>query len=504
MNPIRIPLAAACTVLLAACSSLPECFPLPGSSQVNPDTRLVLTFSEAPRTGSSGFIRIFDAETGEAVDSLDLSIPAGPSESRTYGPECDYAEIPYDYSRSFIPTNRNTLPGTPSGTAEPTPRDMQLTIIGGFTDGFHFHPVLIRGNSAIIQPHNNMLEYGHSYYVTIDDGAIICGDFRGIEAGEWEFTTKTRGPADTRRLQVNCDGSADFCTVQGALDAVPDFCPDTTWIMVAPGDYEEIVYARNKTNVVIRGAGMDKTHVHYANNEVFNPHPVNVKTNEWPGTFPSRRAAFALDNCSDICLEDISIATDLKGQAEGLLLNGERIALHRVRITGSGDALQANGTVYMEDSEVIGDGDTILGRGSLFAWRCRFYNHGGPFSWVRNVKPAHGDIFVECHFEGLPDVPADFGRTKTNHGTDYPDAEFVAIDCTTRHFIPEGWSEIGCRSARMFEFRTRDADSGELVDVSARHPWSRQLDEVKDASLIASYRDPAFVLDGWNPKKGRQ
>lgn len=57
--------------------------------------------------------------------------------------------------------------------------------------------------------------------------------------------------------------------------------------------------------------------------------------------------------------EDITIATDLKGQAEGLLLNGERIALYRVHIIGSGDALQANGTIYMESCELDGGGDTI-------------------------------------------------------------------------------------------------------------------------------------------------
>ncbi len=134
------------------------------------------------------------------------------------------------------------------------------------------------------------MEYGRSYYVTIDDGAIVCGGLRSttaLKTGEWSFSTKADGPADPRHLSVNCDGSGDFSTVQGALDAVPDFCGDTTWISVAPGDYEEIVYARNKTNVVIRGAGPDRTHVHYANNEVFNPHPINVKTNERPGTFPS-------------------------------------------------------------------------------------------------------------------------------------------------------------------------------------------------------------------------
>ena len=488
--------------LLAACAQDPvSYFPARKAEGVNPDTHLVLTFPEPPVRGEAGFIRIFDARSGECVDSLDLSLPDGLTQSRQYGPECDYTPVPYDYSREVVATNKNTLPGTPSGVAEPTPRDMQLTIIGGFTDGFRFHPVIIHDNTATIYLHNNLLEYGHDYYVTIDPGAIVCGEFQGVKKGAWMFSTKAAGPADPRHLSVAADGRADFSTVQGALDAVPDFCSDTTWITVAPGDYEELVYARNKSCVVIRGAGMDATKVHYPNNEVFNPHPLRVKTNEWPGTFPSRRAAFALDNCHDIILEDICIATDLFGQAEGLLLNGERIAMYRVRIIGSGDALQANGTVYMQDSELIGDGDTILGRGSLFALHSKFYNHGGPFSWVRNVKPAHGDVFVECHFEGLPDRPADYGRTNTNHGTAYPDAEFVVIDCTTRHFNPQGWSAIGEKSSTMLEFNTRDADTGQPVDVSKRHKYSRQLDARKDAALIAKYRDPAFVLNGWNPKR---
>jgi len=476
--------------------------PSKGSKNINPDTHLCITFPGTPTVGTSGMIRIYDAATGKVADSLDMSLPAGLTESRTYPPECDYTKVPYDYSREEVATNKNTLPGTPSGTAEATPRDMQLTIIGGFTDGFRFHPVLVRGNTAVIYPHNNMLEYGKSYYVTIDEGVISYEDFKGIRGKEWKFTTKASAPSPGQRhLRVACDGSGDFNTVQGALDAVPDFCSDTTYIDIEEGDYEEIVYARNKRNVVISGAGKDKTHVHYANNEVFNPHPVLVKTNEWRGTFPSRRAAFALDNCSDIVLRDISIATDLKGQAEGLLLNGERIALYNVKISGSGDALQANGTIYMEQCEVEGDADTILGRGSLFAYKSSFINHGGPLSWVRNVKPDHGDVFVECHFEGKGDRPADFGRTGNNHGRSYPDAEFVVINCTTRNFNPSGWSEIGCKSATMLEFGTRDADSGAPVNLKERHPYARVLDENKDAALITSYSSPEFVLKGWNPRK---
>ena len=492
------------SVILAGCAQSPSdvsLFPANKAKKVNIDTHLVLTFKEAPTVGTSGFIRVFDAATGEAVDSLDLSLPAGLTQSRTYGDECDYIKTPYDYSREFMATNRNTVPGTPSGGAEPTPRDMQLNIIGGFTDGFRFHPVIVHDNTATIYLHNNMLEYGHRYSVTIDEGAIVAEGFKGISKGEWTFSTKASGPKDIHHLSVDCSGKADFSTVQGALDAIADFDQDTTWVNVAAGDYEEIVYARNKSYVVLTGAGMDETKVHYANNEVFNPHPLLLKTNEKFGTFPSRRAAFALDNCADIIIEGMTIATDLYGQAEGLLLNGERIAMYDVRIIGSGDALQANGTVYMEDSEIDGGGDTILGRGSLFAYHCKFINDGGPFSWIRNFKPAHGDVFVECHFEGKEGRQADFGRSGNNHGQIYPDAEFVVINCTTRNFNPLGWSAIGMPTNNMLEFATRDADSGQLVDVSQRHAFSRQLDAVADAAIIANYSNPAFVLNGWLPER---
>ena len=507
MKPINI--IPALLLLAASCSPKSpagaEVFPLSGAKGVNPDTHLVLTFASAPTVGESGYICIYDAESGELVDQLDLSIPAGPTESRTYGPECDYTAVPYDYARTEMPTNRNTVPGTPSGTAEPTPPEYQLTIIGGFTDAFHFHPVIVHGNVATVYPHNNMLEYGHKYFVTIDDGALVCEGFSGVAEGEWTFSTKKSGPSDPFNLTVASDGSGDFNTVQGALDFIPDFCGTLTTVTVAPGDYEEIVYARNKTNVRIVGAGMDETRVHYANNEVFNPHPLLVKTNEWPGTFPSRRAAFDLDNCSDITIEDMTIATDLYGQAEGILLNGERIALYGVHVIGSGDAIQANGTVYLESCELDGGGDTFLGRGTVFGYRCNFRNDGGPFSWVRNTAGHHGDVFVECTFSGKEGRLADFGRTGNseieakNSARPYPDAEFVVIDCKTKYFNPAGWGVIAQPTQTMLEYNTRDLDSGDPVDVSGRNPRSRQLDAIKDAALIESYRDAAWVLGGWKP-----
>ena len=54
-------------------------FPADKATGVNPDTHLVLTFPSAPTLGKSGQIRIYEAATNKLVDTLDLSIPAGPT-----------------------------------------------------------------------------------------------------------------------------------------------------------------------------------------------------------------------------------------------------------------------------------------------------------------------------------------------------------------------------------------------------------------------------------------
>lgn len=479
-------------------ASVKSVFPANGDTSVCPDTRLVLTFHQAPRLGTSGMIRIFDDLTDEPIDSLDLSIPAGPTEPRTYGPECDYAKEPYNYGRAFMPTNRNTRPGTPSGTAEPTPPDYQLNIIGGFTDAFHFYPVILRDSVATIYLHNNVLDYNRQYRVTIDAECFECDD-APFTGAKWHFRTRPEVPKGYV-LRVDASGQGDFCTVQGALDHVPDFSQNDYFISIAPGDYEELVYARNKTHVHLQGSGMELTRIHYANCEVFNPHPLTVKTNEWPGTFPSRRAAFMLDNCADMSLQDMTIATDMRGQAEGLLLNGERLLLRAVHIIGSGDALQANGTIYMEECEMDGGGDTFLGRGSLFAYRCKLRNDGGPFTWIRNTEGVHGDVFVECDFSTFNGRPVDLGRAPNNGKQSYPFAEQVLINCRVENCIPEGWSAIGCKTAFFAEYGTLDLSTGAPADLTKRHPYAHQLREGKDDELIKNYQNPAFVLRGWNPR----
>lgn len=475
--------------------------PANGAANVNPDTHLVLRFAGPPHIGNAGTIRIYDAADDRLVDELDMSVPAGPTE-RASGPYPPYLATPYDYGGPRR-TNADTKPGTPSAPGvEPAAGRYQLTIIGGFTDGFHFHPVIVHGNAATIYPHHDLLRYGTTYYVQIDPGVLTVADgsFQGV-AGKrgWRFATKAHGPAaDARRVTVAADGSGDFDTVQGALDFVPDDHASRVTIFVKNGDYEEIVYARNKHDITLRGASRDGVRIHYANNEVFNPHPPNVGTNELPGTFPSRRAAFALDHVHDVALVNLTIATTLGGQAEGLLLNGERDIVKDVTILGAGDALQTNGSAYFENIRLTGTGDTILGRGPAYFRHCEIESRGA-FMWIRNPQANHGNVFDHCTFRATGGATV-LARLPENKGRNYPYAEAVLLDATLEGIAPAGWGPIDGDTShvRFLEFASRDAN-GKPVDVSARHPASRQLDKDRDAATIARYRDPAWVLGGWRP-----
>lgn len=496
-------MAALFCVVAATPSAAQVLFPADGATMVNPDVQLKLTFPEQPTIGKSGKIRVYDAADGRLVDMLDMSIPAGPT--RPVDPAIrakDYLKFPYPYERTSRPTNRDTKPGTGSAGAMPTSAtDYQLTIIGGFTDGFHFYPVIVNEETATIQLHHDLLEYGKTYYVQIDPDVLSAPGFAGIDGKKWTFSTKPKSKVPktgATTISVSGDGNGDFNTVQGALDSIPDYSKKRVTVRVKNGLYQEIVYIRNKTNVTIFGESQEKTIVRYANNEVFNPHPANIRTNPEKGTFPSRRAAVTIDNCDDVNVVNMTLETTAPGQSEGLLIMGERNILSRVTVIGFGDALQANGRIYMVDSTIIGTGDTILGRGTLFCERCTIKSTA-VLMWPRNGKGVHGNVFKDSRFIGTR-TPTTIARSPKNGDFEYPYAEVVLLNTELTNFTPEGWGDADKGgNVRFWEFNSRNPD-GTLVDVSKRVPWSRQLDKIKDAKLIADYSRPEFVLAGWKPK----
>lgn len=475
------------------------CFPANNATRVSPDTHLVLTFSGPPTLGKFGQIRIYDAAGHHLVDTLDLSIPAGPDPSRRIAaPSAGMTVLD-----PAIPTS----PTTTTPAVRTTPGDLhnyQLTTIGGLAD-FHFYPVIIHGNVATIYPHNNVLRYNHKYIVRIDSGVftLATGIFAGFPTDHaWRFATGRAPPrADTARVVVAADGSGDFNTVQGAVDFVPDIPSKRVTIFIKNGTYEEIVFFSKKANLTFRGEDREKVQVGYGNNSAFNP----------PQPGPNRRCAFSAYDSTGIEFINFTVKNSFFGQAEGLLISGSRNIVSHMDIKGSGDALNLRGSVYLTDSTIIGDGDTVLGVGPAFFHRCEIQSVG-PFMWIRNTEANHGNVFVDCTFTAIdrplplnrPAAPVRpssvLARLPNNHGLNYPYAEAVLIDCRLKGIPPVGWGPIDDDTShiRFWEFHSTGAD-GHPIDVTQRHPVSRQLTEPRDAQTIANYSDPAFVLGGWIP-----
>ncbi len=479
----------------------PGRYPAHHARNINVDTRLMLSFTSAPMPGNAGKIKVYDAATQQLVDEIDMSIPPGPKNTRTLFP---YDQIKYP----GIPDTMYTVkyPDT-SGKHR-----YQLNYIGGNTaaDAFHFYPIIIKGNTAIICLHNNKLAYNKTYYVEIDAGVLwVAGKpFAGIKGKkEWLFSTKKKGPAaSANRLTVNADGSADFSTVQGAIDHIPEHNKARKNIFIKKGLYDEIVYFRNKHNIHFVGESREETMIGYANNGVFNTRLMSVDP-ALSGGSHSLRAVFTVHNANGIHISNLTLRSlgEKPAQAEALLLLGKEILVSKVNIEGSGDALQATGIIYVTDSKIEGYGDNVLGYGAVFFNRCDFVSYYGPHLWVRNTRANHGNVLYECTLRTIGDVNTTIARAPNSNGKTYPYVEAVLINCRMEGIRPEGWGQVAdtTEHIRYWEYNSVSLEDGKPVDVSKRHPASRQLTMEKDAAIIKNYSNPAFILNGWKPGEGR-
>lgn len=434
-------------------------FPANGTNGVCPDTLLSLTFPAPPTLGSSGQVRIYDSADTHLVDTIDIGVP--------------------DLSQNYT--------------------------IGG-AEGFHLHPVLITGNVATFYPHHHVLDYHKTYSVQIDAGALqtAAGPFAGFNGTAWTFSTKTAPPAaDASRLIVAADGSGDFATVQGALDFVPAHNTRPVTIFIQPGNYTEIVFFADKSNLTLLGADRDRTVISYANNDHFNNTP---STNEKPGPHFYHRSSFMGNHVTGIQIVNLTLKnTTPKGgsQAEALILSGGQNIVTQVNLSSLQDTLQINDSAYISDSSIEGDVDFMWGRGPVFFKNCHFLClNRGYFTQIRNTSANHGFVYVDCTFDGTSNSAGTY-LSRIDPGR-FPNSEVVLINCALGAYLnPAAWklsaNVTAATTVHFWEYNSTNLSDGKPTDVSQRAACSKQLTLPQDAATIAQYQDPSFVLGGWSP-----
>jgi pectin methylesterase-like acyl-CoA thioesterase len=438
-------------VTTAAIADPPALFPAAGATSVCPDTPLRLTFAAAPTLGAAGKIRVFDAAGNSPVETIDISSP----------------------------TSTQTIGGLPN---------------------YKYYPVIITGNQAAIYLHNHALKYNATYYVTMDAG--VFKDDPGIsDPSAWRFTTQSAPPAaGSTKLTIAADGTGDFCTIQGAVDFVPDGNKTPTTLLIRKGTYTELIYFAHKDALTIQGEDRKQCVIEYANNAKFN-------SASDQGTY--HRGVFLANQCADLTLSNFTIRDTTPhggSQAEAIILKGSPTAhavLSDLDLYSFQDTLQINGQAYIKDCYIEGDVDFMWGTGPCFFENCHCYGlrSKGYYTQIRNTAKNHGYVYHHCTFDG-PDGVENMFLSRIAP-VRFPSSEVVLIDCVLGKSVgPAAWRLDGSTDApnvHFWEFNSHDS-AGNPVDTSDRLAISRQLQTPTDAATIAEYSNPSFVLgNNWTP-----
>ena len=432
--------------------------PANGATSVCYDTPLTLVFSSAPTLNNLGTIKIYNvANPGTPVDTLNLAL--GNPQPRTIG----------------------------SGT-------------------FSSFPVIITGNTAVIYPHLDLLTSNQTYYVTIDDGVFADSTgayFAGIAANAWQFTTKAGGPVDPVNPAVAADGSADFVTVQGAVDSLPANGPSLRTIHINNGNYVEIVNVL-KSNITFRGQSRAGTVVGYANNNNMNPST---------GT----RMAFHV-NAAFVAIENLTIVNPTPqggSQAEALMIDSSanHFILNNAEVDSRQDTILANsGTTqgYFYNSLVQGNFDYIWGGGNLFITNCQFNtitgtgtpnltaartqngNSGNWPGYLGNLV-SNGFSFVECQ------LTRSAGQTNClmadHNGQTNGQVSFINCTIDTAGYTNADSTAQG--SQLLWEYGCTDLNNNPLDNTASPFLSFAQLTPT-DSRYLAAINVTTW-LNGWTP-----
>jgi hypothetical protein len=298
-------------------SGIVSLFPAPNAPGVCADPPLRISFSGPPALGTSGKIQVF----------------------------------------------RTSQPATPVAVV-----DMAMATVTDTLGGTTFNmarPVYVDGNDAVIYLPSHSLAYGQSYYVVVDPGAVVGTGERAVsitDTATWRFNTAPAAPTNLSSLTVALDGSGQFCSVQGATDALPANNGAPSLITIAAGTYHEIIHFRAKNAVTLRGLDRKGTIIAGTNNDAMNP-----------GT--ATRSLVGIDASSDLVVENLTIhnLTPQGGsQAEALRLQGcDRCVVRNSDILSLQDTVLWTGRIYADNCLIAGNVDFVWGTGRLISTTAR-------------------------------------------------------------------------------------------------------------------------------------
>ena len=274
---------------------------------------------------------------------------------------------------------------------------------------------------------------------------------------------------ETYRITVSPDGTGDYATIQGAIDASKAFPDQRVTIFVRNGVYKEkVAVPACNTRLSIIGESVEKTIITW--DDSFSR--INRGRNSTFYTYTM------LVDADDFYAENLTIENTAGpvGQAIALHVSGDRCAFRNCMIKGNQDTLYTDGLNarhYFEGCFIEGTTDFIFGAATVLFLKCTIKSKADSYITAASTpqgKPF-GYVFLNCV------ITADEGVSKVYLGRPWRDfAKTVFIKCELgKHILPEGWSTWSGTSRDKTAFYAEYGNTGPGSDTSQRVAWSHQL-----------------------------
>ena len=287
------------------------------------------------------------------------------------------------------------------------------------------------------------------------------------------------------------DGSGDFFTLTEAVAAVPDFCRDTTRILICEGTYrEKIAIPATKRNVVLESRGaVTVTWDDYAAKTGPTGRPL--------GTSGSSTVYFGGDGWTVRGLTFENSAGRV-GQAVAVQCLGTGLHFIGCRFLGNqdtlylygagnrdGETVTENARIRFDDCYVEGTTDFIFGSAAALFCNCEIRSTADSYITAASTcrGQACGLIFENCRLTAAEGVARCWlGRPWRDH------AQTVFIGCEMgAHILPEGWHDWSKPHAQKTVFYAEYGSEGPGAAPRSRVKWSRQLTEKEARQVLAAF-----------------